>query len=79
MQVVFERANYEPGETVHGAIYIRAMEDIDCRSVHLDFFGREECGRDGTEAEERTAEGEGGERRMVTRTFKMDVSKTDTY
>ncbi len=52
MQVVLECASYEPGETVHGVIYIRAVKHLECKSVFLDSFGREEVGMDGKEAEE---------------------------
>ena len=43
LQVVTERQSYNPGDTVRGAIYIRANNLLDCRAVHLDFFGREEA------------------------------------
>ena len=60
MQVVLEKPSYAPGETVHGAIYMKAMEHLDCKAVHLDFIGREDVGKDGIEVEERSYEGEGG-------------------
>ena len=78
MQVVLECSSYEPGERVHGVIYIRALKQLDCKSVFLDIFGREEVGMDGKEAEEREYEGQGGQRRLVTEKFKINLAKTDT-
>ena len=54
MQVVLECSSYEPDETVHGVVYIRALQDLKCKSVFLDIFGREEVGMEGKESEERT-------------------------
>ena len=78
MQVVLECSSYEPGQTVYGMIYIRALKHLDCKSVFLDIFGREEVGMDGKEAEERDYEGQGGKRRLVTEKFKINLAKTDT-
>ena len=78
MQVVFECSSYEPGETVHGVVYIRALRHLECKSVFLDIFGREEVGMDGKEAEEANYEGQGAQRRLVTEKFKINLAKTDT-
>ena len=49
IQVVCEKQNYNPGDIVHGVIFIQAKKHIDCRFIHLDFFGREEACKSGIE------------------------------
>ena len=63
MQVVLEKPFYEPGETVHGVIYLRITQQLKCDGIYLDIFGREEAGKDNIEAEEKFYEGVGGDRR----------------
>ena len=49
IQVVTEKQNYNPGDMVHGVIFIQTKKHVDCRFIHLDFFGREEASKSGIE------------------------------
>ena len=53
-------------------------EHLECASIHLDIFGREEVGKDDVEHTDQTTEGEGMEKRFVTTKYKMTKTKTDT-
>ena len=46
---MLEKTKYDCGEIVRGIVYLRVTEHLECSSIHLDIFGREEVGKDDVE------------------------------